>query len=357
MLTFVCLGIVVFTISTITVNYLFKQSKNWLINRQFEAGKREAREIAILLEAQLQLGTAQPTVVSNLQHSIENTDLSVGFICMYDTTGVEICHPNPSKIGKLVDKSSRVNDLTRPESLGFSELLNNGKAAGGIRTFGDANKESEIIYVYPVSGTGWMVAAHANTSLLSSQLHELKVKFILIQLASALLIILLSFIAVRWVNSRYEKYIETGNEMLLSNVLNLSKLNSDLVRNQQKLSFEINPETPSSKQRIVINWKDQLVPIPVKNIAFFYTENTLTYIYCNNNTVYNTTNNLEEFYEQINHNDFFRANRQFIISMGAINKIYRYGSNQLKLEMTPGSPEDIIISKNKVSEFKQWLNS
>jgi DNA-binding LytR/AlgR family response regulator len=53
---------------------------------------------------------------------------------------------------------------------------------------------------------------------------------------------------------------------------------------------------------------------------------------------------------------FFRANRQFIISITAIDKIIKYGNSQLKIVLKGKVTEEIIISKNKAAEFKQWLN-
>ncbi|WP_394332191.1 LytTR family transcriptional regulator DNA-binding domain-containing protein [Epilithonimonas hungarica] len=52
---------------------------------------------------------------------------------------------------------------------------------------------------------------------------------------------------------------------------------------------------------------------------------------------------------------FYRANRQFIINIKAIKSILIYRKNQLKIVIEPEPEEDIIISKNKVSGFKKWL--
>lgn len=65
---------------------------------------------------------------------------------------------------------------------------------------------------------------------------------------------------------------------------------------------------------------------------------------------------LDDMYTHLDSSLFFRANRQFIISISAIDKILKYGNSQLKIVMQTKTSEDIIISKNKASEFKQWLN-
>ena len=61
-------------------------------------------------------------------------------------------------------------------------------------------------------------------------------------------------------------------------------------------------------------------------------------------------------YTHLNSTLFFRANRQFIISIAAIDKIIKYGNSQLKILLQSKTSDEIIISKNKAAEFKQWLN-
>ncbi|NCQ12333.1 MAG: LytTR family transcriptional regulator, partial [Bacteroidetes bacterium] len=52
---------------------------------------------------------------------------------------------------------------------------------------------------------------------------------------------------------------------------------------------------------------------------------------------------------------FYRASRQVIVSAKAIDKIEKYGTTQLKILTNPISPIDIIISKNKLTDFKKWI--
>jgi hypothetical protein len=52
---------------------------------------------------------------------------------------------------------------------------------------------------------------------------------------------------------------------------------------------------------------------------------------------------------------FFRANLQFIISIIAIDKIIRCGNSQLKILTSSKDDVEIIISKNRATDFKQWL--
>ena len=66
---------------------------------------------------------------------------------------------------------------------------------------------------------------------------------------------------------------------------------------------------------------------------------------------------IEALSQQLSEDNFFRANRQFIISRRAVKDIAVWFGSRLALNLTVETPERIIISKARVPEFKQWLQS
>ena len=112
----------------------------------------------------------------------------------------------------------------------------------------------------------------------------------------------------------------------------------------------------NEKQRILTFIRNELVPTAIKDIACVYTENTITYVVCFDGKKSTTNMSLDDVYTHLNSTLFFRANRQFIISIAAIDKIIKYGNSQLKILLQSKTSDEIIISKNKAAEFKQWLN-
>ena len=68
-------------------------------------------------------------------------------------------------------------------------------------------------------------------------------------------------------------------------------------------------------------------------------------------------NTLEALQAQLPAADFFRANRQFIVSRRAVQEITVWFGSRLSLSLTVETPEKIIISKARVPEFKAWLRS
>jgi hypothetical protein len=365
LLTLAGITLAVTCINIFSISQLIKTTTEQVLRTQLESSHREAFEISKILETQISNGTSQGEVVAGLQRSIENTSMETGFVCMYTTSGVEICHPNRNRLGqKITTENSILSSIDEITEENFYDILQKGKERGGMRNFLGESR-TEIIYVYPVKGTDWMLAAHANISSLQKRLATVKVNIILINSLASVLIILLSFAVVRGLGSRYEKGIEMERDRLVEDVISLTKLNSDILDYKEKIERQIpmvadegkNHRDEKSKKRVLTYWRDELVSIAVDEIAFLHSQNGLIYVHCLTKKVYNASASLDELFESLDKSIFFRANRQFVISIRSIEKIYRYGNNQLKISTTPAAPEAIIISKNKAAEFKDWLDT
>ena len=346
---------------------MVKVSTNQFLEIQIESSKREAREFAELVSSQLANGIDRQTVISNIQKSIEGTDIESGFVCMFDWSGVEICHPDPQKIGKQTNPNeSYVRSIDNEiNSEDFYGLLTNKKQKGGIRDFPNEDRNSEIIYLYPVKNSDWIIAAHANISKIEKQIDKLKFNFLLVYLLSSATIVFLSLLTVRFLGSYYEKTLELKNEKLAEEVVSLSKLNADLYNLKNKINESLedqneeiseSDENAKIKNRLLTYSKDKLISVKVEEIAFISTENSLTTITCLDGKRHSSNSSLDELYNSLDPMFFFRANRQHIIAVKGIDEILRYGNNQLKIELNPRSSSTIIISKNKAAEFKKWLD-
>ena len=214
LLTLLAIAVVVFIIGYFSMTYMVKVSTNQLLEIQIESSKREAREFAELVSSQLANGIPRDIVIDNVQRSIEGTNIETGFVCMFDWSGVEICHPDPQKIGKQTNPNESyvrsIDDEINSED--FYDLLTDKQPLGGIRDFSNENRSSEIIYLYPVKNSDWIIAAHANTAKIEKQIKKLKFNFLLVYLLSSAAIVLLCLLMVRFLGSYYEKTLETKNE-------------------------------------------------------------------------------------------------------------------------------------------------
>lgn len=352
-LTFLSIAAIFLLVALIASQYFIKVSANQLIEVQVESSKREANEIAKLIDFQLSSGIEKTIIVDNIQQIIENSNTDSWFISVFNWSGKEVANPNKTKVGQQINSNETL--------LASLKEKNNSDDLYDVLMDNSDEFSSEIIHISPIKKSDLIVAANVNINSIKNQMSALKSNFYLIFLIMGILVILLSFFAVRILGSAYEKQLELRNSNLTFEVVNLSKLNTDLVSYKEKVAEtpqESIKEEPSEKEkeRILTYVRNELVPIAIKDIAYVYTENTITYVICFDGKRSTTNMSLDDMYLNLNSTLFFRANRQFIISITAIDKIIKYGNSQLKILLQSKTSEEIIISKNKAAEFKQWLN-
>jgi hypothetical protein len=361
--TFTGISMIVFLVGIGVFRYFYNSAKDALWSSKMESGRRETREVGRLLEQQLQDGIPPQKVIDNLQQSILNTDVQSEFICMYNTQGIELCHPDPSLVGKKIDAANS-RFAGKEGTVDFSDILHSGKADAGIRNFpAKKHRGSEIVNVYPVKGSDWMVAAHANIAVLQVQLDNLYRRFMIGVIGMVICISGSCYWLIRLIFQKYEG--KMGEEILRLNaeVNSLTALNRQLELSQHKQRAQEKEEittsvnaTENSRKRLVTYKRDEMVMVEVRDIAFIFLSQNNVFVQTFLNQQYTINISLDELIKQLDNDVFYRANRQVVINVNAIKTILVYGRNQLQLITQPLPPEDIIISKNKVVEFKKWLD-
>lgn len=368
LLTFISLAVVFFIISTVAVRYFVDEAADKILETQLESSKREAKQVAVLVENQLQNGITKDKAINSIQASIENSNLDAGFISVFDWSGKVICHPDVKRIGRISSKKTFVSSVSDEiTSDDLYKLLQQNETTNS-ETDTTETDNSEVIFIYPITNSDWIVGAHINTQKIAKQITTLRNNFLIILLIMGFLFILSALIIIRLLGSKYEKKLEIKNEKLSDEIINLSKLNRAVDSYQQKVIEKPqnsendtnedgdDDENSITKKRILTYIRNELLTITTQDIAYVYTDTGITYVMCYDGKRSISNSSLDELFANLDTTYFFRANRQFIISISAIDKIVKYGNNQLKILINPNSEVDIIISKNKAAEFKKWLN-
>jgi DNA-binding LytR/AlgR family response regulator len=109
------------------------------------------------------------------------------------------------------------------------------------------------------------------------------------------------------------------------------------------------------KTRFLIEQNDQLLPVSTEQIAYFFTSNELVCLVRKDNKQFLINYTLEELEKCLDPTHFFRLNRQFIAHLSAIQKIHTYFNGKLKLELLPAASQEILVSREKAQNFKNWV--
>ena len=110
------------------------------------------------------------------------------------------------------------------------------------------------------------------------------------------------------------------------------------------------------KKRFLVKTGDQYTPVNTSGINYFYYENGSTWIRTGTDKRYLIDHSLDQVEQLINPIDFYRINRQFIISPRSIAEIHTYFNSRLLVKLTPDYKEDIVVSRDRVGDFKKWMD-
>ena len=99
-----------------------------------------------------------------------------------------------------------------------------------------------------------------------------------------------------------------------------------------------------------------MTPISVDEIAYFKSEDKLSYIYSHKGARYLADNTLDELEKLLDPKIYFRANRQFLISIESLENVHTYFNGKLKIDIRPRPVDEVLVSREKATEFKHWLD-
>jgi DNA-binding LytR/AlgR family response regulator len=133
------------------------------------------------------------------------------------------------------------------------------------------------------------------------------------------------------------------------------------VENSIQLDFEqikkmlTNPFDKKYKKRFTAKIGQYLKVIAVEEIECFFSENKGTYIHTFDNRNYLIESALEVLEQDLDPKDFFRISRKFIIPLKAIKEIVMYSNSRLKIILPTYKENEVIVSREKVTDFKVWI--
>lgn len=117
-------------------------------------------------------------------------------------------------------------------------------------------------------------------------------------------------------------------------------------------------ETPavSYKNRFMVKLGDHIRSITSDQISFFFADGRDVYLITNQQRKFIIDYTLENLDEVLDPKIFYRVNRSYILNISAIQDVIVYSNSRLKITSNIKWEEEIIVSREKVSEFKEWFD-
>lgn len=111
------------------------------------------------------------------------------------------------------------------------------------------------------------------------------------------------------------------------------------------------------KERFTVKYGDRIRLVPTSEIGCFYSRAKGTFIYTESGKSYLLEQSLDYITTLINPKEFFKVNRKHIIRIDAIDSVLAFSNSRQRILLKTPLDEEIIVAREKVKEFKTWMES
>jgi len=124
---------------------------------------------------------------------------------------------------------------------------------------------------------------------------------------------------------------------------------------QQLQQWRQQPAVNGYKKRFLVKRGTDYVSIKTEDISYFYATHKLVCMVDSKAQKFILDQSLSDIEKQLDPSQFYRVNRKYLVQLSAIKKIKTYPKSKLQLEVEPVTNEEIVISQENVSAFKEWM--
>ncbi|MEO7991052.1 MAG: LytTR family DNA-binding domain-containing protein [Chryseolinea sp.] len=154
-----------------------------------------------------------------------------------------------------------------------------------------------------------------------------------------------------------------NNEELAAALNKFQSLRSNNEFQSGSMQFDIKALMKQLSQQSSVQFKDRFMvtvgtkirSIKTESIAYFYLEEKTVLLVTNDGTTLPIDYSLDKLMQIIDPKHFFRVSRQFIVSLTSIQMVHTISAGKLKLDLIPKTKQEVAVSGDRVSDFKEWL--
>lgn len=134
-----------------------------------------------------------------------------------------------------------------------------------------------------------------------------------------------------------------------------SQLNWSDRKNEKVLELEATPKR-SHKNRFMVKLGEHIKSITSDQISFFFADGRDVYLVTDQLRKFIIDYTLESLDEVLDPKIFYRVNRSYIVNISAIQDVVVYSNSRLRITPNVKWEKEIIVSRDKVNDFKQWFD-
>jgi|SRR5450631_4513340 DNA-binding LytR/AlgR family response regulator len=109
-------------------------------------------------------------------------------------------------------------------------------------------------------------------------------------------------------------------------------------------------------RRVILRKGDEYIVFRTSDIAYLYLENKVCFLVdIRNGMTHKIAGTLKDIYEMLDPGEFYRVNKNCIVSIRAIISLKTCDINKVELILKPQPMEKIFISQLRIGNFKEWI--
>ncbi|HHB51833.1 MAG TPA: response regulator transcription factor [Saprospiraceae bacterium] len=125
---------------------------------------------------------------------------------------------------------------------------------------------------------------------------------------------------------------------------------------EKNLLKQVLSTTPlTTRNRFLVKKGETYLSIDSRDVAYLESEESITFATLFNGTKHIIDYTISDLSQQLDPVHFFQINRKIILQIKSVKKINTWFNNRLILQVTPPLNKDVIVSRDRVKKFKEWL--
>lgn len=136
----------------------------------------------------------------------------------------------------------------------------------------------------------------------------------------------------------------------------LAGSNQNTMSIMENISLVVEHLKKKYKERFVLKVGEHLKTVEVKDILYFISQEKATFCVTTDGRSHILDFTLDQLQELVNPEVFFRINRKYLVRSSSIEDIVSFSNSRLKLILKSSKDGEIIVARERVAEFKSWLD-
>lgn len=114
--------------------------------------------------------------------------------------------------------------------------------------------------------------------------------------------------------------------------------------------------TKRYKERFVLKVGEHLKTVEVKDVLYFYSQEKFTFAQTVDQRKHILDFTLDQLEGLVDPSAYFRINRKYLVGLAAVQDMISYTNSRLRLTLRHSDDLEVIVARERVQEFRDWLD-